>query len=190
MTEETTNTTSATETKSDTFVPAWKIKSDELKKKVGPDEQVVYRSDNYYDCLPVLMPAKQATSVYPYVVEEPIGYIAPKYSWNSENRDWIETASIQQGKEIEILKAQVADLKENNQTATQATQKIDEKVNAITEKSEKYEKSNSQQLGQILTMVSTLLAKSTLGTTPTTPTTNTNTEAKTVDQNATEAAVN
>ena len=169
MTEETTNTgvnNGATETQTtDTFVPAWKIKADEYKKKASADEQVVYESDQYFDCLPSLR-SKDAPVTYPFTTEEPVGFIAPKMDWTPGRRHWIETASIQQGKDIETLKTQVATLKKVDQTASQDNQKIAQQVNDMSEKTEKYEKQNSQQLGQLLTMVSTLIAKS--GTAPAT----------------------
>lgn len=172
MTEETTTTganTGSTETKTaDTFVPAWKIKSDEYKAKASDDEQVVYRSDQYNDCLPVLMP-KSSAITYPFIAEEPKGFIAPKYNWGPVEKGWVETASIAQAKDIKLLKNQVADIQKNNESVAQDNKEITEKINNISEKSENYEKSNSQQLGQILTMVSTLLAKSTSTTTPTEP---------------------
>lgn len=171
MTEETTNTNAATSTteeqSAETFVPAWKIKADEYKSKASADEQVVYESDQYFDCLPVLRP-KEAAVVYPFTAEEPAGFIAPKMDWTSGRRHWIETASIAQGKDIATLKSEVEALKEAGKTATQDNQKITQRVNDMSEKTEKYEKQNSQQLGQLLTMVSTLIAKS--GTTPTTNT--------------------
>ncbi len=181
MTEETTASanTESTETKTtDTFVPAWKIKSDELKSKASDDEQVVYRSDQYNDCLPVLMP-KSSAITYPFIAEEPVGFIAPKYNWGPVEKGWVETASIAQAKEIKLLKAQVADIQENNESVAQDNKEITEKINNISEKSENYEKSNSQQLGQILTMVSALLAKSTSTTTPTAPETSSTTTAET-----------
>lgn len=173
MTEETTTSanTESTKTKTaDTFIPAWKIRSDELKAKASDDEQVVYRSDQYNDCLPVLMP-KSAVITYPFIAEEPTGFIAPKMDWTPGRCHWIETASIQQGKDIAILKEQVETLKKIDQSASQDSQKITQRVNDMSEKTEKYEKQNSQQLGQLLTMVSTLIAKS--GTAANTnPTTN------------------
>lgn len=156
------NGTTETQT-TDTFVPAWKIKADELKKKASADEAVFYESDQYFDCLPVLRP-KEAPAVFPFTAEEPTGFIAPKMDWTPGRRHWIETASIQQGKDIETLKTQVATLKKVGQTASQDNQKIAQQVTDMSEKTEKYEKQNSQQLGQLLTMVSTLIAKS--GTAP------------------------
>lgn len=163
------NGTTETQT-TDTFVPAWKIKADELKKKASADEAVFYESDQYFDCLPVLRP-KEAPAVFPFTAEEPTGFIAPKMDWTPGRRHWIETASIQQGKDIATLKEQVETLKKAGQSASQENQKITQQVNDMSEKTEKYEKQNSQQLGQLLTMVSTLIAKS--GTAANTkPTTN------------------
>lgn len=173
MTEETNTSVNNDTTKTqatDTFVPAWKIKTDELKKKASADESVFYESDQYFDCLPVLRP-KEAPAVFPFTAEEPIGFIAPKMDWTPGRRHWIETASIQQGKDIATLKEQVETLKKAGQSASQDNQKITQQVNDMSEKTEKYEKQNSQQLGQLLTMVSTLIAKS--GTVANTnPTTN------------------
>lgn len=131
MTEETTTSanTESTETKTaDTFVPAWKIKSDEYKKKAADDEQVVYRSDQYYDCLPMLM-SKEAAITFPFIAEEPIGFIAPKYNWSPIGKGWVETASLTQAKEIEMLKVNVADLKETADDVTKA-QAIDKTKSA------------------------------------------------------------
>lgn len=171
---ETTNTSvnnGTTQTQAtDTFVPAWKIKADEAKKKATADEAVFYESDQYFDCLPVLRP-KEAPAVFPFTTEEPTGFIAPKMDWTPGHNHWIETASIQQGKDIATLKDQVETLKKIGQSASKDSQKITQRVNDMSEKTEKYEKQNSQQLGQLLTMVSTLIAKS--GTAANTnPTTN------------------
>lgn len=167
MTEETTNTnaaTSATEKQTtETFVPAWKIKADHVKENLADNEQVFYESDQYFDCLPVARP-KDAPNVFPFTSEEPTGFVAPKMDWTPGNHHWIETASIEQGKDIAVLKNQVKLLKDAGQTASQDNQKIAQQVNDMSEKTEKYEKQNSQQLGQLLTMVSTLIAKS--GTAP------------------------
>ena len=167
MTEETTNTnaaTSATEKQTtETFVPAWKIKADHVKENLADNEQVFYESDQYFDCLPVARP-KDAHNVFPFTSEETTGFVAPKMDWTPGNHHWIETASIEQGKDIAVLKNQVKLLKDAGQTASQDNQKIAQQVNDMSEKTEKYEKQNSQQLGQLLTMVSTLIAKS--GTAP------------------------
>lgn len=175
MTEETTNSAVNAETTekqaTETFVPAWKIKADNLKKKLADDEQVFYESDQYFDCLPVIRP-KTAPNLFPFTSEEPAGFIAPKMDWTPGNRRWVETASIQQGKDIEVLKNQVKLLKDAGQTASQDNQKITEQVNTISEKTDNYEKQSSQQLGQLLTMVSTLIANSSKPATSQNQTTN------------------
>lgn len=159
MTEETTNATT------DTFVPAWQIKADELKKKAADDEQVVYRSDNYNDCLPVLMP-KASVINYPFVDEEPVGFIAPKYNWNAIGRGWVETASIAQAKEIEALKAQVADLNETNEDITkqQATDKT--KSAQVMQMFQM----TTKKIGAIDTKLDSVLEKLNTQSTTTTPT--------------------
>lgn len=170
MTEETTNTNvSATETKSDTFVPAWKIKSDELKAKAADDEQVVYRSDQYYDCLPVLMP-KATVINYPFVAEEPTGFIAPKMNWSAIGKGWIETASLTQGKEIEILKANIADLTEAAEDVTKQ-QAIDKTKSAQVMQMFQM---TTKQIGAIDTKLDTVLDK--LNAQSTTSTTSSTTE--------------
>lgn len=153
----------------DTFVPAWKIKYDKLKKKAASDEQVVFRSDKYYDCLPVLM-SKQTTMIYPFVAEEPTGYIAPKYNWDLIGRGWVETASLTQGKEIEMLKAQVADLNEtaNDVTKQQATDKT-KSVQVM-----QMFQMTTKQIGAIDTKLDTVLDK--LNAQSTTSTTSSTTE--------------
>lgn len=119
MTEETTNSAVNAETTekqaTETFVPAWKIKADNLKKKLADNEQVFYESDQYFDCLPIARP-KDAPNVFPFTSEEPTGFIAPKMDWG--NRHWVETASIQQGKDIEEMKSQIAELTKTAKTVT------------------------------------------------------------------------
>lgn len=170
MTEETTTSanTESTETKTaDTFVPAWKIRSDELKAKASDDEQVVYRSDQYNDCLPVLMP-KSAVITYPFVAEEPTGFIAPKYNWGPIGKGWVETASLTQAKEIEMLKANVADLKETADDVTKA-QAIDKTKSAQVMQMFQM---TTKQIGAIDTKLDTVLDKLNAQSTPkNTPTT-------------------
>lgn len=172
MTEETTTSanTESTETKTaDTFVPAWKIRSDELKAKASDDEQVVYRSDQYNDCLPVLMP-KSSVITYPFIAEEPTGFIAPKYNWGPIGKGWIETASLTQAKEIEMLKENVADLKEaaDDVTKQQATDKI--KSAQVMQMFQM----TTKQIGAIDTKLDTVLDK--LNAQSTTSTTSSTTE--------------
>lgn len=153
------------------FVPAWKIKADHVKENLADNEQVFYESDQYFDCLPVARP-KDAPNIFPFTSEEPTGFVAPKMDWTPGNHHWIETASIQQGKDIEVLKNQVKLLKDADQTASQDNQKITEQVNTISERTDNYEKQSSQQLGQLLTMVSTLIANSSKPATSQNQTTN------------------
>lgn len=172
MTEETTASanTESTETKTaDTFVPAWKIRSDELKAKASDDEQVVYRSDQYNDCLPVLMP-KSSVITYPFIAEEPTGFIAPKMNWSVIGKGWVETASLTQAKEIEMLKANVADLKETADDVTKQ-QAIDKTKS--TQVMQMFQMT-TKKIGAIDTKLDTVLDK--LNAQSTTSTTSSTTE--------------
>lgn len=173
MTEETTNSAVNAETTekqaTETFVPAWKIRSDELKAKASDDEQVVYRSDQYNDCLPVLMP-KSAAITYPFIAEEPIGFIAPKMNWSVIGKGWVETASLTQAKEIEMLKVNVADLKE---TADDVTKQQAIGTTKSAQVMQMFQMT-TKQIGAIDTKLDTVLGK--LNAQSTTSTTSSTTE--------------
>jgi hypothetical protein len=162
----------ATETAS--FVPAWQVKSDKLKEAVqqGYGVQVVYKSTNEESCEPTLVTEEQASDNYPFVVEEPVGFIAPKFLWNGTTRGWIETASIQQGKVLAEAQNNIAELQQQvtdfGKTAGQvdtANKQIQadktEFTNAITALKQNSQETSSAiqtQLGQLITMVSSLAA--------------------------------
>lgn len=96
------------------FVPAWQVKSDKLKEAVqqGYGVQVVYKSTNEESCEPTLVTEGQASDNYPFVVEEPVGFIAPKFLWNGTTRGWVETASTQQGKVLAEAQNKIAELQQ------------------------------------------------------------------------------
>ena len=162
----------ATETAS--FVPAWQVKSDKLKEAVqqGYGVQVVYKSTNEESCEPTLVTEEQASDNYPFVVEEPVGFVAPKFLWNGTTRGWIETASIQQGKVLAEAQNNIAELQQQvtdfGKTAGQvdtANKQIQadktEFTNAITALKQNSQETSSAiqtQLGQLITMVSSLAA--------------------------------
>lgn len=159
-------------TETASFVPAWQVKSDKLKEAVqqGYGVQVVYKSTNEEPCEPTLVTEGQASDNYPFVVEEPVGFVAPKFLWNGTTRGWIETASIQQGKvlaeaqnNIAKLQQQVTDFGKTAGQVDNANKKIQadetEFTNAITALKQNSQENSSAiqtQLGQLITIVSSL----------------------------------
>lgn len=154
------------------FVPTWQVKSDKLKEAVqqGYGVQVVYKSTNEEPCEPTLVTEEQVNDNYPFVVEEPVGFVAPKFLWSGTKRGWIETASIQQGKvlaeaqnNIAKLQQQVTDFGKTAGQVDNVNKKIQadetEFTNAITALKQNSQENSSAiqaQLGQLITMVSSL----------------------------------
>lgn len=146
----------------DTFVPAWKIQSDKLKKAVedGAGVQVAYTSNNQVDCEPVLLTEKKDKTEYPTVVEEPVGFIDPKYVWFGEHKGWIEGASEAQGKRISNLEASLNTMKQSVQTTTENQNDAKEENDKLVAQVKSDNDSTQKQLAQLVTMVSTMMASS------------------------------
>lgn len=156
------------------FVPAWQVKSDKLKEAVqqGYGVQVVYKSTNEEPCEPTLVTEGQASDNYPFVVEEPVGFVAPKFLWNGATRGWVETASIQQGKVLAEAQSNIAELQQQATDFGKTVGQVDtvnkqvqadktEFTNAITALKQSSQETSSAiqtQLGQLITMVSSLAA--------------------------------
>ncbi|WP_303865169.1 hypothetical protein [Alkalibaculum bacchi] len=156
------------------FVPAWQVKSDKLKEAVqqGYGVQVVYKSTNEESCEPTLVTEEQASDNYPFVVEEPVGFIAPKFLWNGTTRGWIETASIQQGKVLAEAQNNIAELQQqvtdfgktagqvdtaNKQIQADETE-FTKAITALKQNSQETSSAIQTQLGQLITIVSSLAA--------------------------------
>lgn len=132
------------------FVPAWKIKADKLKEAVkqGLGKQVVFKSTDTNPCEPVLVSENMANNNYPFVVEEPVGFIAPKFEWNSNN-GWIETANIEQGKELIQIKADVKALQDTAEVLKSTSETL--KQNQDQAKTEKV--INNKKIDQVIQLV-------------------------------------
>lgn len=87
----------------------WKDLSDKYKKMVAGDDtqQVVYKSDDTDDCKPMII-EKITDNHYPYVVEEPVGMVKPKYVWNPVLPHWIDLAVESQSETLKSLTDQVS----------------------------------------------------------------------------------
>lgn len=164
MTEEAIQPVANENTKTEEFVPAWKIKADKLKKGIEQDlgVQVVFRSDNNVACEPTLVSEKQESNSYPYVVEEPAGFIAPKYEWFGTRKGWIETANIKQGQDLAKLQEQVNTLQGNVDSLADTKQAVandKQELMGQIQELKNSDKENTKSLAQILTMVSMLAAQ-------------------------------
>ncbi|MBU5980030.1 hypothetical protein EFP68_01260 [Lactobacillus helveticus] len=106
MTEETTQNATSEVAKTDTtFVPDWEKKAEKLEEMVkqGLGKQVGYRSVDGQVVEPILLTTEQQDNTYPIVIDKPVGFIAPAYSWFGEQRGYYETAPAYQGRKIQEL---------------------------------------------------------------------------------------
>lgn len=89
----------------------WQELAEKYKKMIAGDDtqQVVYKSDTDDNCKPVIV-SKISANSYPYVVEEPVGMLDPKYVWLPDNPHWVDLAIEKQADEIATLTARVDSL--------------------------------------------------------------------------------
>ena len=152
--------------------PVWLIEYEKLQKVVAQDPslQIVFRADHDNPCVPQISTKKMTTDDYPLVVEAPTGFWTPQRDWGKGK--WIETANIQQGKEIEDLKKQVSELSKTTETVQ--TQQKNQNVESA--QSSQLMMMVTKQLGIMNTKIDNLadkiapVAPSTQPTTPMAPT--------------------
>lgn len=108
--------------------PEWKVKSDELAKRIDGTlfVQLAYRSDQKHNCEPVLLSEKQTANIYPIVVDAPVGLIDPVFDYGKNV--WIDSSQTGQARQIAILSADVAKIKDYQETEAKNKQ-VDDKKN-------------------------------------------------------------
>lgn len=93
--------------------PEWQKQEEEQIEKAkaeGKGGQIVYVSDNSFNCYPVIsyVPLKQ--NKYPFVITAPVGMQDPKYNWYTCG--WEDMSVVSQLNEVKHLKSDVNDVKE------------------------------------------------------------------------------
>lgn len=94
--------------------PEWQKQEEEQIEKAkaeGKGGQIVYVSDNSFNCFPVIsyVPLKQ--NRYPFVITAPVGMQDPKYNWYTCG--WEDMSVVSQLNEVKHLKSDVDDVKEH-----------------------------------------------------------------------------
>lgn len=94
--------------------PEWQKQEEEQIAKAkaeGKGGQIVYVSDNSFNCFPVIsyVPLKQ--NKYPFVITAPVGMQDPKYNWYTCG--WEDMSVVSQLNEVKHLKSDVDDVKEH-----------------------------------------------------------------------------
>lgn len=93
--------------------PEWQKQEEEQIEKAkaeGKGGQIVYVSDNSFNCYPVIsyVPLKQ--NKYPFVITAPVGMQDPKYNWYTCG--WEDMSVVSQLNEVKHLKSDVDNVKE------------------------------------------------------------------------------
>lgn len=93
--------------------PEWQKQEEEQIEKAkaeGKGGQIVYVSDNSFNCFPVIsyVPLKQ--NRYPFVITAPVGMQDPKYNWYTCG--WEDMSVVSQLNEVKHLKSDVDSVKE------------------------------------------------------------------------------
>lgn len=122
--------------------PEWQKQEEEQIEKAkaeGKGGQIVYVSDNSFNCYPVIsyVPLKQ--NQYPFVITAPVGMQDPKYNWYTCG--WEDMSVVSQLNEVKHLKSDVTNLDArigdlivliNAMTVLGTTDNIDNKRNNTT----------------------------------------------------------
>ena len=108
--------------------PEWKVKADELAKRIDGTlfVQLAYRSDAQHKCEPVLLSEKQTANIYPIVVDAPTGLTDPIFDYGKNI--WFEGSIAGQARQIAALSANVAKIKDYQETEAKNKQ-VDDKKN-------------------------------------------------------------
>ncbi len=94
--------------------PEWQKQEEEQIEKAkaeGKGGQIIYVSNNSFNCYPVIsyVPLKQ--NKYPFVITAPVGMQDPKYNWYTCG--WEDMSVVSQLNEVKHLKSDVDDVKEH-----------------------------------------------------------------------------
>ena len=108
--------------------PEWKVKADELAKRIDGTlfVQLAYRSDAQHKCEPVLLSEKQTANIYPIVIDAPTGLTDPIFDYGKNI--WFEGSIAGQARQIATLSANVAKIKDYQETEAKNKQ-VDDKKN-------------------------------------------------------------
>ena len=94
--------------------PEWQKQEEEQIEKAkaeGKGGQIIYVSNNSFNCYPVIsyVPLKQ--NKYPFVITAPVGMQDPKYNWYTCG--WEDMSVVSQLNEVKHLKSDVDNVKEH-----------------------------------------------------------------------------
>ena len=135
----------------------WQDDLKEQKKLVdetGYFKQIVYVSNNQFDCLPIPIPAKlNADFAYPFVAEEPTGMNNPKYDWNKHV--WVDQDAASTSVRLTNAEKAIQSAQKQAASATNENKDLKNSLDDIA----KSQTEQSKQMAQMLQLLAPAVVK-------------------------------
>ena len=135
----------------------WQDDLKEQKKLVdetGYFKQIVYVSNNQFDCLPIPIPAKlNADFAFPFVAEEPTGMNNPKYDWTKHM--WVDQDAASTSVRLTNAEKAIQSAQEQAASATNENKDLKNSLDDIA----KSQTEQSKQMAQMLQLLAPAVAK-------------------------------
>ena len=135
----------------------WQDKLKEQEKLVdetGFFKQIVYVSNDQFDCLPIPFPVKlNAEYAFPFITEAPTGMNQPKYDWPKHR--WVDQDAASTS--VRLTNAEKAIQSAQKQAATTASENKDLKDSL--DNIAKNQTEQSKQMAEMLQLLAPVVAK-------------------------------
>lgn len=129
-------------------------KQEKLVDETGYFKQIVYVSNDQFDCLPIPIPAKlNADFAFPFVAEEPTGMNNPKYDWTKHV--WVDQDAASTSVRLTNAEKAIQTAQEQAASATNENKDLKNSLDDIA----KNQTEQSKQMAQMLQLLAPEVAK-------------------------------
>lgn len=127
---------------------------EKLVDETGYFKQIVYVSNDQFDCLPIPIPAKlNADFAFPFVAEEPTGMNNPKYDWTKHM--WVDQDATSNSVRLTNAEKAIQTAQEQAASATNENKDLKNSLDDIA----KNQSEQSKQMAQMLQLLAPAVAK-------------------------------
>lgn len=127
---------------------------EKLVDETGYFKQIVYVSNDQFDCLPIPIPAKlNADFAFPFVAEEPTGMNNPKYDWTKHV--WVDQDAASTSVRLTNAEKAIQTAQEQAASATNENMDLKNSLDDIA----KNQTEQSKQMAQMLQLLAPAVAK-------------------------------
>lgn len=127
---------------------------EKLVDETGYFKQIVYVSNDQFDCLPIPIPAKlNADFAFPFVAEEPKGMNNPKYDWTKHM--WVDQDAASTSMRLTNAEKAIQSAQEQAASATNENKDLKNSLDDIA----KNQTEQSKQMAQMLQLLAPAVAK-------------------------------